>query len=404
VVIVASRLLTLACFVALIIAPLSKLHAQSLDLDPSTIEIHGFASQGFILSTKNNYLAQSKRGSPEFTEVGLNFTKSITDDVRVGMQLFARDLGPQGNYQPQFDWFYLDYHFRDWLGFRAGRTKIPFGLYNEQQDVDMARVPILLPKSVYDVQNRSFLLAQTGAELYGNVQLAAAGELEYRIYGGTIHVDLNQAPNSFVSITKFEVPYVFGGRVMWLTPVTGLQAGFSAQVLRLDTDYLFSPAFVALLPTAPPGFDGKVPTKLSLKLWLASIEYSAYDWLFAAEYGRWTGDIDSGAPGVYPSSHTVNERYYVLAAYHVLSWLTPGVYYAGLYVDVNRRAGKENFQHDVAVTLRFDLTAHWLVKLEGHLMHGTYGLNESRDLNDGKELRDLTTNWTVLLLKTTGYF
>src|SRR5690606_23975894 len=78
-------------------------------------EIHGFVSQGFIKTSKNNYLAQSERGSFEFTEVGLNVTKQITDRFRVGMQLFVRDLGPIGNYKPQFDWFYLDYRFFDWL-------------------------------------------------------------------------------------------------------------------------------------------------------------------------------------------------------------------------------------------------------------------------------------------------
>lgn len=377
------------------------LQAQSagLDLDPRTIEVHGFVSQGFILSTKNNYLARSKRGSPEFTEIGLNFTKSVTDNLRIGVQLFARNLGPTDNLKPQFDWFYLDYRFRDWLGFRAGRTKIPFGLYNELNDVDVARVPVLLPQSVYDVQNRSFLLAQTGAELYGNVSLWNAGMLEYRAYGGSIYADI--AP----PITNLDVPYVFGGRVMWLTPLTGLQVGISGQLLRLDIDYLvpLSPEIATALGL-PATFDGKIPTKLNLKLWLASIEYVAYDWQLAAEYGRWTGDTESGVPEILPSNVVVNERYYVLASYHVRPWFTPGVYYSGLYRHVGERAGKENFQHDVAVTLRFDLTDYWLVKLEGHLMHGTYALLNSRGLNDDKELSQLTKNWTLLLLKTTAYF
>ena len=62
---------------------------------------------------------------------------------------FTHDLGPLGNYRTRFDWFYLDYRFWDWLGVGAGRTKVPFGLYNESSDVDAARVPVLLPQSVY---------------------------------------------------------------------------------------------------------------------------------------------------------------------------------------------------------------------------------------------------------------
>src|SRR5690606_26862451 len=150
-------------------------------------------SQGFLKSSQNNFLAQSERGSFEFNEVGLNFTEKITDRFRIGMQLFMRDLGPIGNYKPQFDWFYLDYQFFDWLGLRAGRTKIPFGLYNEINDVDAARVPILLPQSVYPTQNRDYLLAQTGFEIYGRTPYSPLGVLEYRAYGGTIYLDASDA-------------------------------------------------------------------------------------------------------------------------------------------------------------------------------------------------------------------
>ena len=58
----------------------------------------------------------------------------------------------------------FDYRFKDWLGIRAGRVKIPFGLYNDSSDVDSARVPILLPQSLYPTLNRDFLLAQTGGQ------------------------------------------------------------------------------------------------------------------------------------------------------------------------------------------------------------------------------------------------
>src|SRR5579872_2092424 len=144
----------------------------ALDVGPEggvlSVEVHGFVSQGFILTNGNNYLANdTKHGSFQFSEIGLNFTKQITDRLRAGVQLFAQDLGPTGNYNAKMDWFYLDYRFADWLGVRAGRVKIPFGFYNEVNDVDSARLPVLLPQSVYPLQNRNYLLAQTGGEVYG---------------------------------------------------------------------------------------------------------------------------------------------------------------------------------------------------------------------------------------------
>ena len=46
----------------------------------------------------------------------------MTERLRVGIQLFAYDLGKLGNYTERADWFYLDYRLKDWLGVRAGRT------------------------------------------------------------------------------------------------------------------------------------------------------------------------------------------------------------------------------------------------------------------------------------------
>ena len=61
------------------------------------VDIHGFISQGYLKSTGNNFLAETKRGTWEFTEVGINFGTYVTDELRLGMQLFARDLGEMGN-------------------------------------------------------------------------------------------------------------------------------------------------------------------------------------------------------------------------------------------------------------------------------------------------------------------
>src|ERR1700694_5889855 len=189
--------------------------AVDLSLPGEPIEVHGFASQGFIKTNGNNYLAESGRGSFEFTEVGINFTKELTDKLRFGVQLFARRLGPLDGFNAQFDWFYLDYRWTDWLGLRAGRVKLPFGLYNEINDIDSARGPILLPHSIYPTANRDFLLAQTGGELYGRVGVSAAGTLDYRFYGGTLFFQTSVPPNSPVEIGKLSTPYIVGTRVLW---------------------------------------------------------------------------------------------------------------------------------------------------------------------------------------------
>lgn len=378
---------------------------EEAPLEPTLpLEIHGFVSQGFINTTANNYLAESERGSFEFAEAGINFTKGLTDELRVGIQLFAHELGPLGNYSPQFDWFYLDYRFRDWFGIRAGRTKLPFGLYNETNDIDAARVPVLLPQSLYPAHHRDFLLAQTGAEAYGNVALGEVGTLEYRAYGGTFHTQPGAPPPPGVTVSDVSVPYVFGGRLMWMTPVDGLQIGGTAQKLRIDADYHLSPELLSVFQAiglVPADVMGVLETEFRVTLWVASLEYAANDFLFSLEYGRWIGEFDSRAPLLLPP-HVVNERYYGMVSYRVTPWFTPGIYYSAYYPNMEKRRGRENYQHDAALTLRYDLTANWLLKLESHYMKGTAGLEPS--LNDGKERPDLSENWGVFLVKTTAYF
>lgn len=370
----------------------------------SPVQVHGFVSQGFIKTSANNYLADSTRGSFEFTEVGINFTKEISDNFRVGAQLFSRNLGPIGNYSVQFDWFYLDYRFFDWLGLRAGRTKLPFGLYNETSDIDAARVPILLPQSVYPIQNRDFLLAQTGLELYGLVPLGGAGDLDYRIYGGTLLFDLTYEGTDD-TVKKVDTPYIVGGRLMYRPPLAGLQLGGSLQALRLDLDYAPPEQSLASLRTAgqlPSDFAGLVSVRIPAVLAVGSIEYAPGDLLLAAEYSRWRTHIESSLPVLFPDSVKWSERFYVMASYRLNSWLVPGAYYAAMFPNVDDRSGRQNHEHDFAATLRFDINAHWLLKAEGHFMRGTAGLSQA--LNDGARLDTLTRDWWVFLAKTTAYF
>jgi len=359
-----------------------------------------------LVSTGNNFLARSKDGSFEFTEAAINFTKSVTDELRLGMQLFSRKVGPNGSYAPYFDWYYLDYHVADWFGIRAGRTKIPFGLYNESNDVDAGRVPVLLPQSLYRSQHREILLAVTGGELYGNFRLGALGQLEYRAYGGTFSLDALSVSKPNVTIKDVKTHYLAGGRLMWLTPLDGLQVGASFQKLRYEFTSVFDPAVRDLFVTlglAPMGFDGIVKLDFPIQLWVASAEYAVGDLLLAAEYGRWWADLKSSAPTVIPSKGPVNERYYVMGSYRFLPWLTPGVYYSGYYLDREHREGRAQYSHDFAATLRFDFNSFWLLKLEAHLMRGTAELDDQA-LNAGKEQKDLERDWAMFLIKTTAYF
>jgi hypothetical protein len=344
-----------------------------------------------MLSTANNYLTNSTRGSLEFAELGVNVQSQLTDRLRLGFQLFTRDLGNIGNYQMKADWFNLDYRWRDWLGIRAGRIKVPFGLYNEVSDIDAARVWILLPQSFYPTSDRDYLLAQTGLELYGYIDLRAAGALDYRLYFGTIFIDVSTTP----TIKSLDSPYIAGSRVMWDTPLQGLRIGGSVQALRLVFQYL-------LAPTGPPtgiGFD--------VVLGAASAEYVHHDLVLAAEFSEWRVVVDQADVLAFPGTKhvTVSERGYVSATYHVAPWFWPGAYYSVLFPDeanATFTGASQDMEHDLVGTMRFDINSHWIFKLEAHYLHGTAALTP--ELNGGLPLNSLTRDWGLFLAKTTAYF
>jgi hypothetical protein len=353
------------------------------------VEIHGFASQGFMVTTGNDYLVpDSTSGSFQLSDVGLNLTMEIVEKLRFGVQAFAQSFGLGGDFNLKADWFYLDYRWGDWLGLRFGRLKIPFGLYNEVNDIDSARVPILLPQSAYPQQGRSFLFAQNGVELYGFARSRVAGALEYRLYVGTIFIDPGILVPAGAGVElQFNVRYVGGGRVFWETPLPGLRVGGSVLAIHLDVT-----AFAA----------GMVfPIENRSVLAMGSAEYAHDGLAITAEYARWHTEQDSTIPT--SNLSFTNERAYAMLSYRATSWLQPAVYYALFFPDVSNRDGGDAFrQDDVALTLRFDVSAYWIVKLEGHYMSGAAGLVSP--LSVAPPPADPERHWGVFLLKTTGYF
>jgi hypothetical protein len=374
-------------WVALLLAlAAGPVHADDATGDDPVLEVHGFASQGALLTSDNNYLAHTDRGSLEFTEAGINFTKVLEDRLSIGLQLFARDLGPTGNYNAAFDWLYLDYRWRDWLGLRAGRVKLPFGLYNDTSDIDAAQPVILLPQAVYPATNRNFLLAQTGVEVYGYYPLGSAGALDYHAYAGTLYLSIPDGNG--IHVESLEVPYIAGGRVLWETPIEGLRAGASALAGEIDGAYT-APAMPAPL---------EIAFELRSIGWLASVEYLHDDVVIAAEYGRTTARSTIGPT----TARATNEHAYGLASYRWRPWLQTTLYGSLLHPDVRQRSGRDHHQYDAAAALRFDVSPHWIVKLEAHVLRGTAAL--SSQLNDDRPLSALADHWWLLAAKTTVYF
>ncbi|MBT3783960.1 hypothetical protein HOF92_03220, partial [bacterium] len=141
---------------------------------------HGFLSKGYMNSSAHNYLAESNGGTYQFTEYGINFMRQVNKDLRVGAQLFGRDLGDIGNSRLNLDWMYADLRLSGSLRLRVGKMFTPMGFHSEGRDIDLLRSTVLLPQSVYfDTFRDNF--AFNGVVLQGDQPLLE-GLLDFKLF------------------------------------------------------------------------------------------------------------------------------------------------------------------------------------------------------------------------------
>src|SRR5271157_2019186 len=209
------------------------LQAQDFKLLGREVEVHGFASQGFVYTNTNNWLTMNtSQGSAAFTDFGVNVSTNVTDKLRVGAQLYDRNLGKLGQYHPSLDWAVVDYRFKSWFGVRGGKVKTTMGLYTDTQDLDFLRTFALLPQSVYPTDLRDATIAHLGGDVYGNVSLKhGLGDLSYTAYAGhsgdSIYSGYTFLASQYGVTYRNSTAVKYGADLRWHTPLRGLLIGAS---------------------------------------------------------------------------------------------------------------------------------------------------------------------------------
>jgi len=208
--------------------------AQSVSVGEQNLQIHGFATQGFLVSSENNYLGiNTGSGSTAWTEAAINVNDEVTNRLRVGVQFHYTRLGAFGGDDPTVDWALGDFTINRWAGIRAGKVKMRWGLYNDTQDYDPGYMWSLLPEGIYGIDIRATDLSQNGVELYGVVPLMRnLGKMEYSAYYGDYTVASNdgimesfkESGLAFTSPPGGKTP---GFDLRWKTPLSGLKIGGS---------------------------------------------------------------------------------------------------------------------------------------------------------------------------------
>ena len=359
------------------------------------LETHGFVSFGYLKSWDNNWHGDTREGTDEFWEAAGNVIARPMDHLRLGAQLFVRDLGEYGNGKVELDWAYADWRQNDAIGVQVGRVKVPFLMFGESVDVDAARASVFMPRPIYPTRAREILLSTDGVKLYGSLD-----QFDWAVYGGQRQL---QTDGDFASwfafnfrlaeVNQIESDFLTGGQVKWNTPIAGLStsvAGIWLSGLELS----------GVSELAPLNIHVSIPNWYGAT---AGLLYETGAFTLATEYLRYYAPRTStrtpvgGGPSTVVEDTYSNDAAYVSCTWHARPWLDCYVALEGNWDEPTDRHGRPYTQAAVAA-LSLRPTSHWMLKAEYRYAHGTNDVEARLNPNG------IAMDWQVLAFKTTVDF
>nr|WP_320116707.1 hypothetical protein [uncultured Desulfuromonas sp.] len=376
------RLFFTMLFVLLLLTNMA--HALSL----GEAQLHGFASQGYIDSHNNNFLANSRSGSIKMSDIGLNLNWQPFQSLRIGAQGYYRNLGDYNENRVVLDWGVVDYHLSDIFGIRGGKVKMPLGLYNEVRDSHFLLPMVFLPQSIYDESRRDSNLAYIGLGIYGNIVCGKLGDIDYHLFSGQTNIpDESQLeqnnensviaiirrnnalpadkqnpliPDSYKSIDR-ESDDLYGGALVYNT-----SAG-----LRLSGTLLHSKASLYLNDASHASGNTVVHHRFVI-----SAEYTTDQWLLASEYSE--TDRTTTVFGT-TTLDGPTQSWYVMLCYSPFEDWTFSAMYDEFYRMKHDKHGNDHpqtepytgWRKDMGAGVRYDINDWSNLKLEYHYIDGS---------------------------------
>ncbi len=363
---------------------------------PHNLQIHGFASQSWLMSSdKNNFFGKSSsdNGSFDFRELGLNASMRPLSRLQFSAQMLSRTAGVGSPGNVRLDYGFMDYTFfsgeASQLGIRLGRMKTPFGFYNDTRDVPFTRPSILLPQSIYFDRTRKLAIAADGVHLYGEHR-SDLGDVSFQ--AGTVR-PLVRGDEAEAAVFSRQLPghlapeISYTGRVNY--DLDGGRVRLAVSATQLNIGY------------TPGAVDGLHAGSIRFTPLIFSAQYNAERWSLTSEYAL--RHLEYKNFGVQQLAlDFYGESYYFQGAYRVTPELEGIVRYDVLFTDKDDRSGRKyaaatgvaafnRFAKDITVGLRWNVTPEFMLRAEYHHVNGTAWLSTL----DNPNLRDLSQHWDL---------
>jgi hypothetical protein len=324
----------------------SAIALLSLWLSPPALafdyQVHGYASQGFVLSSGNNVFGESTKGSINYYEAALNGTLAPAPQLMVSAQEAIRDAGATDTGVPRLDYWLADYRplsTRDGdLGLRIGKVKNPIGFFNDTRDEVFARPGILMP-GVYDEEQgaRNLLFAAPGAQLYGdavwrNHSISLVGTW-------TRNRQLPASQKQLLIMGLDNIPYDVPVSHSWNARlVDSIDAGR----IVLAYSHFYTRFDVVTSPAT------QIYANVDTRIEVFSARYNASRWDLIAEYAMYPQRTFLSVPNPVPPPSTqsqlsrqVGDSGYLQADYRIDSHWTTSIRFDATFGDQSDRSGRE---------------------------------------------------------------
>ena len=390
-------------------ADITNLQQQMAEMENSLanqVQIHATASQGYLHSDSGHLMVKNPldpydNTSFHFNEFAFNISADVTDKLRVGMQIMSRDYGPLMNNKVYLDWAIMDYAWKDEVGLRAGRLKVPYGMYNESRDIDVARTSIFLPCGVYSEIDRINYNLVDGFGVYGAVGMGFLGSMNYQAVYGEADIEIEGITKSRGN-TKYvvETEDLFSLGLSWETPLEGLKVGGT----YLQSDVHISGNLDMTIYGGLSEFNDWYMEYDYYHVFLGSVEYSWNDLIVAAEYQETRVDVHDNLFG---DSDSNSGGWYISTVYRFSELFAAEIYYTEYYGNMDNKNGDglatdyTAWQKDWAFNGRFDLNDFWLVKAGVTFKDG---LADTDGIDATDADADASRHWVLYQLKTTVFF
>lgn len=353
------------------------------------LEVHGFATQGFVKTSANSFFGDSERGSFEFTELGINAALEPMSGLRLSGQLLSRKAGEMSDGSPRVDFAVADFSLFSSvnanLNLLAGRIKNALGFYNDTRDVAFTRPGVFLPQTIYLQRVRTLALSADGVGIRVS-SYSPVGNAEFQLGIGEPLIDENV---EFAYLARsFRGDYEPQGlswvaRLLFETPDERWRFAFSAA----DADMEFKPK------SGDPMTQGST----EILFMVASGQYVTENWTISAEYVSEPIEYVGFAGTPFEGRHSTVEAFYAQLSWRVRNDIELMLRYEEGFVDKADRSGRsfENstglpahsrYLKGAAIGIRWDVTPDFMLRAEFQRNNGTAILSnrENPDLGETK--------------------